>query len=63
MSSQVPFNSASVPTGIKHRPRKERCQNWQVVETLVLIDAKRMEHDDEKKMINKCALMAPEVNE
>lgn len=43
------------------RRRRDRCHNWQVAETLVLINAKRTEHFRDKNKIDPRDNMIPEV--
>lgn len=53
-------STGRIPSGSR-RQRRERNQNWQVAETLVLIQAKRTQHFREKNMIDPRDLMIPEV--
>jgi len=52
--------SVSLPSNSRCR-RKERCHNWQVSETLVLIDAKRWQHDLEKNTLDRRHLMESDM--
>lgn len=60
---ELPPTNAAIagPSTSKHR-HKERCHNWQVTETLVLIHAKRTEHFRDKNMIDKRDLMTGDIN-
>jgi len=62
-SPQTPNRGVSSSRGSSttRRQRKERHQNWQVQETLVLIHAKRTEHFWDKSKIDQRDLMCPEV--